>query len=232
MTEAQRSIPNSPSPATEVLAPTLESLGVHESALLAAVKAGVSGANNVTAFHPITARGFTQWSETVASLRQSLNEEGWTRSNPKNSPRITSPDGRTSIIVIGGNADTGVSADVSPTTSRRRGPATEAAVRSNSRNRGPARWIPGQGVLDIDLVLDMKRNSDPSKTWVLLYHWATDEPVVRAELSLPISIEEGEIKRWEHRILLPAQNVEDFAITFGPAGGPEDDVDFTISERP
>ncbi len=149
-------------------------------------------------------------------------------------PRITSPDGRTSILVIGGNANTGVSLDVDPATARRRGPATEAAVQGNGngKGRGQRGGIPGQGALDIDIVLDLKREPKQSQTWVLLYHWSTDEPVVRAELSLPISIEDGEIKTWEHRILLPAQGIEDFEISSRPAGSPEDDVDFTISERP
>lgn len=220
--------PHSSSTATEALTPSLVSLELPEMALLAAVRMGVSSARNITAFHPVTARGFIQWSETVASLRQALDEDGWKRSDPKNSPRITSPDGRTSIMVIGGNADTGVSMDVAPATARRRGPATEAAVQGNGKRRG----IPGQGVLDIDIVLDLKREPKESQTWVLLYHWSTDEPVVRAELSLPVSIEDGEIKTWEHRILLPAQGIEDFEISSRPAVSPEDDVDFTISERP
>lgn len=220
------------STATEALTPSLASLEVPETALLTAVRMGVSSARNVTAFHPLTARGFIQWSETVASLRQALDEDGWKRSDPKNSPRITSPDGRTSIMVIGGNADTGLSLDVAPATARRRGPATEAAVQGNGKRGRQRGGIPGQGVLDIDIVLDLKRKPKQSQTWVLLYHWSTDQPVVRAELSLPISIEDGEIKTWEHRILLPAQGIEDFEISSRPAGGPEDDVDFTIFERP
>jgi len=232
MVEAALNPSHSSSNANEALTPSLASLELPEIALLTAVRMGVSSARNITSFHPVTARGFIQWSETVASLRQALDEDGWKSSNPKNSPRITSPDGRTSILVIGGNANTGVSLDVDPATARRRGPATEAAVQGNGKGRGQRGGIPGQGVLDIDIVLDLKREPKQSQTWVLLYHWSTDEPVVRAELSLPISIEDGEIKTWEHRILLPAQGIEDFEISSRPAGSPEDDVDFTISERP
>lgn len=231
MVEAARTPSHSFSTATEALTPSLATLELPEMALLTAVRTGVSSARNITAFHPVTARGFIQWSETVASLRQALDGDGWTRSDPKNSPRITSPDRRTSIMVIGGNAETGVSLDVTPATARRRGPATEAAVQGNGRRRGPGSGVPGQGVLDIDIVLDLKREPKQPQTWVLLYHWSTDEPVVRAELSLPISIEDGEIRTWEHRILLPAQGIEDFEISSRPAGRPEDDVDFTISER-
>jgi hypothetical protein len=92
--------------------------------------------------------------------------------------------------------------------------------------------MPGQGILDIDIVLDLKREPKQPQTWVLLYHWSTNEPVVRAELSLPISIEDGEIKNWGPRIFLPAQGIEDFEISPRPAGSPQDDVDFMISERP
>lgn len=232
MVEALRNPSYSYSTASEVLTPTLASLEVPEMALLTALRTGVSGARNVTSFHPVTARGFIQWAETVASLRQALDQNGWKSSDPKNSPRITSPDGRTSIMVIGGNTDTGISQDIMPATARRRGPATETAVRGNGKRLAQRGGILGQRVLDIDIVLDLKRDPMQPQTWVLLYHWATDEPVVRAELSLPISIEDGEIKTWEHRILLPEQGIEDFEISSRPTGSPEDDVDFTILERP
>lgn len=230
--EAAKHVSEVPSSSSRTSVPSLASLELPETALLSAVRAGVNSARTVTSFHPVTARGFIQWSETVASLRNSLDEQGWRCSNPKNSPRITSPDGRTVIMVIGGNADTGVSPDVSPATARRRGPATEEAVRGNLRPGRYRQVIPGQGVLDIGLVLDLQREPEGPQTWVLLYHWSTSKPEVRAELSLPLSVEDGEIRNWEHRIILPAQGLEEFEITSRPATGPQDDVDFMISERP
>lgn len=211
--------------------PTLASLDLREEDLLGAVQDGVNGAKNITKFHPITARGFVQWSETVASLRQALGQNGWDASDPKNSPRITSPDGLVSIMVIGGDEHTGVSPDVDPTTARRRGSATRDAVLSNAGGARPSRKpMRGQGALDIQVSLDLREGSDEPQNWVLLYHWSTTEPLVRAELSLPVEIEDEKIKTWRHRILLPPQGLEEFELTARPAGSPEDDVDFMVSE--
>jgi hypothetical protein len=211
--------------------PTLASLDLREEDLLGAVQDGVNGAKNVTKFHPVTARGFVQWSETVASLRQALGQNGWDASDPKNSPRITSPDGLVSIMVIGGDEHTGVSLDVDPTTARRRGPATRDAVLRNAVGaRLSPRVMKGQGALGIEVALGLGADSEEPQNWVLLYHWSTSEPLVRAELSLPVAIEDEKIKTWRHRILLPPQGLEEFELTARPAGSPDDDVDFMVSE--
>ena len=108
-------------------------LGLDNGVLMDSVRTGVARAQDVTAFHPVTARGYTQWSETVAYLRQELVGRQWAQGDPQNSPRVFSPDGKTSIMVVGGNADTGVSVEKDPRTARRRGPATRAAV--------PLTWV-------------------------------------------------------------------------------------------
>ena len=197
----------------------LEQLGLNSELLTTSVLQGVSRAQDITTFHPVTARGFTQWSETVASLREQLDERGWTRSNPQNSPRIISPDGKTSIIVAGGNAQTGRSHEIVPSTARRRGPATRSAVQCN-----------GQGMLDISLAMPAGWNPGAELGWVLLYHWSTDEPTVRAEISLPTEIDDGIIKNWNHRILLPPQDLTSFVVSQRP-DEPMDEVDFRIVEH-
>lgn len=229
MTDAPRTpIPFSSDPSEGSL-PTLDSLGIEQTVLMDAVRRGVIRAKDITSFHPITARGFVQWSETVASLRQDLDKDGWSISNPKNSPRITSPDGQTSIMVIGGNEDTGVSLDVSPRTARRRGPSTHAAVESNDLTNGGGLRGGIQGVLDI--VLEIQRTLKQPQNWVLLYHWSTKDPEVRAELSLPATIKDGEITSWGPRLLLPTQGMEDFDFDIMPQPvSPQDDVDFRIVE--
>lgn len=209
--------------------PTLDSLGIEQTVLMDAVRLGVVRASDITSFHPTTARGFVQWSETVASLRQDLDGRGWKISNPKNSPRVTSPDGQTSIMVIGGNENTGVSLDLTPQVARRRGPSTQSAVESNDpiNDRGLRGGI--QGVLDI--VLEMPRTWQQPQNWVLLYHWSSKDPVIRAELSLPTAIDEGMITSWGPRILLPTQGMEDFDFDIVPQPvSPQDDVDFRIVE--
>lgn len=208
--------------------PTLDSLGIEQTVLMDAVRSGVVRASDITSFHPTTARGFVQWSETVASLRQDLDGRGWKMTNPKNSPRITSPDGQTTIMVIGGNDDTGVSQDVPPQVARRRGPSTHAAVEANDVKGGGLRGGI-QGALDI--VLEMPRIQQCPQNWALLYHWSTKDLSIRAELSLPAAIEDGMITSWGPRILLPSQGMEGFDFDIMPQPvSPEDDVDFRIVE--
>lgn len=197
----------------------LEQLGLDSELLTRSVLHGVYRAQDITTFHPVTARGFTQWSETVASLREQLDEREWTRSKPQNSPRIISPDGKTSIIVVGGNAQTGRSHEVTPSTARCRGPATSSAVQCN-----------GPGMLDISLEMPTGWNAGAELVWVLLYHWSTDEPLVRAELSLPTEIDDGIIKSWNHRILLPPQDLTTFVASQRPNES-MDEVDFRIVEH-
>lgn len=193
----------------------LESLGLDVDVLRDAVINGVHAARNITPTHPVTARGFTQWSETVGSLRSRLLERGWTREDPQNSPRATSPDGLTSVMVIGGNTDTGKSLDINPVTARRRGPSTKAAVDSNL-----------QLALDIPEMAAPKVEPSPL-TWVLLYYVSYTERAVRMELSLPTVIHDKVITEWRSRILLPAYSMVDVDIPSN-ATGPDDDVDFEI----
>lgn len=138
--------------------------------------------------------------------------------DPQNSPRVLSHDGLTSIMVIGGNVNTAVSEDVVPGTARRRGTATGEAVQCN-----------GQQMLDLIFELPAIRQTQKPLTWVLLYHWSKDEPVVRAELSLPAEILDGNITQKTRRIFLPPADLSDLEISHRPTG-PQDDVDFRIVE--
>lgn len=65
-------------------------LGLNNGVLMDSVRTGVARAQDVTAFHPVTARGYTQWSETVAYLRQELVGRQWAQGDPQNSPRVFS----------------------------------------------------------------------------------------------------------------------------------------------
>lgn len=186
--------------------------------LTTALLRGVAQARNITSFHPTTARGFTQWSETVASLREQLDHRLWTRHDPQNSPRITSPTRKTTLLVAGGDPNTGVSQQLMPRTARRRGPATQRAVQCS-----------GQQMLDIPLNISSGWDLEADLSWILLYHWSTSEPVIRGELSLPSRIEKGVVTGWAHRIILPEQDLTPSGIS-QRTDGPEDEVDFRIIE--
>lgn len=204
----------------------LEAMGLTAEDLTSAVAAGVRAAGRITADHPVTAPGFTLWSETVAHLRHTLGERGWKRVNPGNSPQVVSPDGRIALMPVRGNHATGVSPDVEPSTFRHRGPATVDAVRRNAQT-GLSLLTPETGPAD----------AATPHTWFLLYHWFEDSPEFRAELSLPLlsgsSDDEPEavvFSRWRRRILLPPVNTSDFEVPMNPRRHDEDDVAFDIDE--
>lgn len=198
----------------------LSSMGLSLDVLQGALASGELGAGNTTKYHPRISAGTTRWADTVARLRSELVELKWNMAEPKNSPRIVSPDGRISIMVVGGNPLTGIESG-EPRTARKRGPSTKDAVEANQLS------------LPFDLAGltkpgDLAASSDAA-TWVLLYYRSDTPNETRAELSLPESISDGEIKRWHHRILLPAVT-HNLAVVTRDAGG-NDDVDFKIDPR-
>ncbi|WP_029088121.1 hypothetical protein [Brevibacterium album] len=204
----------------------LAEMGLRADDLTSAVAAGVRAAGRITADHPVTAPGFTLWSETVAHLRHTLGERGWKRVNPGNSPRIVSPDGRITLMPVRGNHATGVSPDVEPSTFSHRGPATVDAVRRNAQT-GLALLSPEAEPADLTA----------DHIWFLLYHWFEDSPEFRAELSLPLLSGSGDdepdavvFSRWRRRILLPPVDTSGFEVPMRPHHHTDDEVPFDIDE--
>lgn len=172
-----------------------------------------------------TSRGFTRWGaagsirwfDIVGELRQQLElEQGWEIADPKNSPRIVSPDGAFAVAVIAGDADTGNVAVDHPGTLRKRGPATIDAVNANQLT-----------------LFDVPAGSGPAgsadiPTWVLLYFRSDDPSEIRAELSFPTVIDKGWIDFWKKRIVLESIPIE-AKIQPRDAGG--EDVPFDVEPR-
>jgi hypothetical protein len=189
--------------------------------LIESLHAGEIGAGGVTNGHPRIAGGMMRWFETVARLRMQLNELGWQSTDPKGSPRITSPDGRVTLMVAGGDPDTGSHEPIHPRFAHPKGSATEDAVAGNQ------------------MVLPFPTSREPSlipvpsadgSTWVLLYCRCSDPAEVRAELSYPTQFVGGEVENWRTRIVLPSLPMEAVPVPQN-AGGPDDDVQFEIHER-
>ena len=196
----------------------LAELGIHPDRLRAALDAGDIAARQADEFHPVMAAGTFRWHATVGELRRGLAEDGWTSSDPRNSPRVTDLTGTNALVPVRGDADTGVIPG-DPRTARPRGTATARSVQIN-------------GQLEFDFtpwLADQAGERDTTvKTWFLLYHYSTESNELRAELSLPTHIrEKGIVDGWSERIVLPAH-------AFGPdvavprdAGG-DTDVEFDI----
>lgn len=181
----------------------LEELGLALPPLEASLLAGDVSARNAGPFHPVNAAGTLRWLDTVESLRRQLadNDYGWKADDVRNSPRTVSPDGRTAIMVAGGNRHTGRDEDgVDPQTARARGESTRRAVQIN-----------GQLALPLGVLADASAERRAGvNTWVLLYHRSDNPQQLRAELSLPVDITaKGFVTGWRERLLLPDQD-------FGP----------------
>lgn len=198
----------------------LNALGVRLERLNAALDAGDVAARQADQFSPVNGAGVLRWVMTVTVLRQGLAADGWTATDPRNSPRITDPSGQTSIVPVSGNWRTGLPDDGDPSSARPRGAATSRSVQIN-----------GQLQFDIEALLpDMAAERDASvRTWFLLYYRSAETGELRTELSLPTRIrDKGFVDGWSERIILPPR-------TFGPdietpldAGRDDDDVEFDV----
>lgn len=200
----------------------LMQLNVPIERLNAALDAGDVAARQADEFSPVTAAGSLRWMETVRMLRQGLAADEWTLNDDRNSPRVIAPSGRLAIVPVSGSADTGL-IDGTPRTLNPRGEASSRAVQMN-----------GQLVLDLGgegLLPDMSAEKLASVATYYLLYYRSQGDLLRAELSLPVSItDKGLVVGWRERILLPPR-------TFGAEevlprdAGDDDDVEFDIAAR-
>lgn len=192
----------------------LKQLGLTETALLQAVRAGYLAKANCTENHPPLFPPIAAWSEAVRTLRDVLKPEGWTRFNDQNSPKTVSPDGAISIIVSTGNEATG-NPSVEPSTTSSKGPNTTEAIEVN---RSMQLYLPG-----LELPVPLRDEEEKVSTWILLAHHAKNE--LRAELSLPLDVgSDGRVSVWQERIILRAQPLDGEPVVITPPAQPDIDV--------
>lgn len=144
---------------------------------------------------PITMAGTMLWGKGVRFLAEETRPLGWTRINPDNQALVLSPDGSIAITTASGDEDTGVPYG-SPCTRSQKGRTTIAACRDN-RQLAFSDW------LDPAPMVEISQNSGHA-TWFLLMYRDKKFNVLRAELSLPVQMDEnGHVVRWDRRIILP-----------------------------
>lgn len=192
----------------------LARLGLTPPPLMRAVRAGYLSRISRTANDAPIAAGFYHWNETLRTLRDELVVLGWTRVDEQMFSTILSPDGRIAISVSSGDEATG-SARGFPRTKRDKGPRTADVIHAN--------------VEQLDL-FETTPESAPEEeaeclTYVLLFH--ADATELRAELSLPVSMDEKDhIDSWRERIILGAQPLDPEGATMPePDFGPDIDID-------
>jgi hypothetical protein len=196
----------------------LKSLGLTVDILLDAVRAGFTGRSNCSELDPPMYPGQTMWAHTVRRLRQGTAPIGWKPDNANNYCVAVSPEGM-AIAVATGDANTG-RPDAIPSTSSPKGPCTAEAVAVNQLVldlRLPGEEMPSQPI-------DVSQR----QTWLLLIY--LDRSEVRAELSLPLSLDEQDrVADWRERIILPSVDFDPDQIEL-----PSDDsgdIDISIRRR-
>ena len=192
----------------------LKALGLTVDILLDAVRAGFTGRSTCSELDPLMYPGQTMWAHTVRRLRQGTAPIGWKPDNASNYCVALSPEG-IAIAVATGDVNTG-RPDAIPSTSSPKGPCTLEAVALNQ--------------LPLDLRLPGEATpSQPAEftqrqTWLLLIH--LDHSEVRAELSLPSSLDEQDrVTGWQERIILPSVDFDPNQIQLHPDDSGDIDID-------
>lgn len=202
-------------------------MGLDAALLTRSLAEGITAAmNDYSPFAPATALGLTRWIKSVDSLRRALDTRGWTRLDPQNAPRSVSEDRTMAIALMSGDAWTAQTTG-SPTTVRPSGPVLQAEVERNAARHSSA--LPFQARFDLGEsapLANAERASEP-QTWVLLSFWDEVHRELLAELSLPISIQDGRITRWATRIILPTTSLAP-ELAKSLDGIPSESIDFPI----
>lgn len=190
----------------ESVARRLHALGLDLALLQEAIFRGQLKRDMCTAHHPATLGGIYAWGETNGALREITALRGWSRSDASNICRTISPDGKVAVTAIGGDENTG-NRHRSPTTSRPRGAAGIQIVERNQQ----------LSLFGEDEASNVQKEiGQQPQTWYLLYR--REGSKVFSELSLPIVVsDDGVIKHWQERIILPVIDLTD-----GPSSGNED----------
>jgi len=196
----------------------LATLGLTIDILLDAVRAGFTGRSSCSELDPPMYPGQTMWAHTVRRLRQGTAPIGWKPDNSNNYCVALSPEG-IAIAVATGDANTGRQ-DAIPSTSSPKGPCTIEAVAVNQ--------------LELDLKLPDQETAVESpeviqrQTWLLLIY--LDQSEVRAELSLPLSLDEQDrVTGWRERIILPSVDFDPNQIEL--PGNDSPDIDIAVRRR-
>lgn len=197
----------------ETVEAALSRLALTAAPLMRSVRAGYLSRISRTANDAPIAAGFYQWNETLRTLRDELVVLGWTRVDEQMFSTVLSPDGRVAISVSSGDEATGNPRGY-PRTKRDKGPRTAEAIHANV------------GQLDLfETEPEPKQDEGECLTYVLLFHADTTE--LRAELSLPVSMDERDhIDSWRERIILRSQPLDPEGVKMpAPDFGPEIDID-------
>lgn len=164
----------------------LISLGLPQPDLVRVVQESVLARNNSTTYDPANAAGWFAWSFGTRALREVFCLKGWKLDRKDGIESIYNE--KLNIKVVFQNVDCASDRSRAPKTRSQKGAGSERAVSNNHQ---------------FDLFPNYKVNNDPSDTakiWFLCV--SADGADIRAELSLPKSLEDGQFSDFLERIFI------------------------------
>lgn len=166
----------------------LDQLGLSMPELIGVVHQAVAAKANFVLNHPLNAAGQFSYIFGTGALRDALRPKGWQIDRTGNVEATYDPE--SGIKIVFQNADSACEDDRDPKAISDKGPAAVRAV-----DVGQAYLFP-----EYDIEEKEKRKRENASLWYLFVHINGDD--VRAELSFPKRIEDGQFKGFNERIYI------------------------------
>ncbi|WP_425907615.1 hypothetical protein [Nitrobacter sp. TKz-YC02] len=198
----------------------LAELGISVEAVIRALQAGQLARLSCTPNDPPFIPGTEAWRFVVRTLREELLSKGYRKSDPNNFSLIINDARKLNICVA--SADTLTrSTSGDPKTKHLKGLFLEAAT---IRNRHTGGLFPEDIPEEVRVAISVLEYP----TWMLLIYITDDE--IRAELSYPDKIEDGQIVSWKERIFIP-DSADDSGGMRNPLVDSEPDIDVPVRRK-
>lgn len=170
------------------VASRLDQMGLSASELISVVHQAVAAKANFVLNHPLNAAGQLSYIYGTGALRDVLRPKAWVIDRTGNIEATFDP--KTGIKIVFQNADSACDDDRDPKAISDKGPAAVSAVDLGQHNLFP----------EYDAEDRAKRKKANAALWYFFVHINGDD--VRAELSFPKHIEDGQFKGFNERIYI------------------------------
>jgi len=170
------------------VASRLDQLGLSASELISVVHQAVAAKANFVLNHPLNAAGQLSYIHGTGALREVLRAKGWIIDRTGNIEATYDP--KTGIKIVFQNADSACHDDRDPKAISDKGPAASKAVDLGQRNL----------FAEFDAEDRANHKKENAALWYFFVYINGDE--VRAELSFPKHIEDGQFKGFNERIYI------------------------------
>jgi hypothetical protein len=170
------------------VASRLDQLGLSASELIGVVHQAVAAKAGFVLNHPVNAAGQLSYIYGTGALRDTLRAKGWQIDRTGNIEATYDP--KTGIKIVFQNADSACDDRRDPKAISDKGPAASKAVDLGQRSLFP----------EYDIEDEEKLKREVAPLWYLLVYINGDD--VRAELSFPKMIDDGQFKGFNERIYI------------------------------